>query len=353
MYEHFSFTNGIQTKVFTDMNQALEEAATLVVNPVDATVGDIKITPDGLIDLGGDKRKITMKGFESYCKILGIPPSFARTIPEDLLLHNIERLSKDYSSSSITLLEREDSNLASIVKSPYKELPYADILSRFIDKDSIKKVEISEELMKIVFRFEQLKVPDLDDSENTLYISDYILTSLIKETSLHAVAGLYKTQCDNSFIMPLLGKLRADYTKKAEKRLERFAQAFECYDNELVATVFRNLSSSTNKQIKLPQFKYVWNRYSKIMGKVEADMLFGIDEDRRKTLLAEANEYISNAKKAKALGQAVPSPESTPFEYYDIANQITSIAHERLDGVDAVKTEILGGTVLQWMIFLN
>ena len=89
MYEHFSFTNGIQTKVFTDMNQALEEAATLVVNPVDATVGDIKITPDGLIDLGGDKRKITMKGFESYCKILGIPPSFARTIPEDLLLHNI------------------------------------------------------------------------------------------------------------------------------------------------------------------------------------------------------------------------------------------------------------------------
>ena len=34
MYEHFSFTNGIQTKVFTDMNQALEEAATLVVNPL-------------------------------------------------------------------------------------------------------------------------------------------------------------------------------------------------------------------------------------------------------------------------------------------------------------------------------
>lgn len=353
MYEHFSFANESSTKVFTDMNKALEEAATLVVNPITATVGDIEVTPEGSIDFGNGDAKTTKHGFESFCKILGIPPKFARAIPADLLLHNIKRLSKDNAGIEITLLERDDGTFASIVKSPYKEIPYADVLSRFIDRNSIKKVEISEELMKIVFRFEQLKVPGLDDAKDTLYISDYILSSLIKETSLHAVAGLYKTQCENSFITPLLGKVRADYMKESEKRLEKFAQAFECYDNDLVATVFRNLSNNVNKYMRLPEFKYVWNHCSKLIGDADTDMLFEIDEDRRKVLLAEANEYISNAKKAKALGQLVPPPDTIPFEQYDIANKVTLIAQERLAGIDLVKAETLGGMILQWMIFLN
>lgn len=353
MYELFSFTNGSSFNVYTDMNEALGKASELVVNPVEATVGDISITSKGLINFGGEERKTTRIGFESYCKILGIPPQFGRFIPEDLLLHNIERLSKDNSGDRVTLLERSDGTFASIVKSPYKEIPYADVLSRFADKDNIRKVEMSEELMKIVFTFEELKVPDLDDRNDTLYVGDYVLSSLIKETSLHAVAGLFRTQCDNSFIMPVLGKLRANYLKTPEKRIELFAQAFECYDNDLVATVFRNVSINVNNHIKKHQFKYVWERYSKILGKTEADQLFSIDEDQRKLLLAEANNYMSEVKKAKTLGLVVPPPEDSIFECYNIANQITTIAHQRLDGIDSVKAETLGGTILQWMIFLN
>lgn len=353
MYNELSFINGSTSKIFTNMNEALEEASLLVVNPVEATVGDIVVTPEGLIDVGGDQRKTTTRGFESFCKILGIPPKFARGIPKDLLLHNIERLSKDVPGTPITLLERPDGNFASIVRSPYKEIPYADILSRFVDRDSIKNVSISEELMKVMFKFEQLKVPDLDDNRNTLYISEYMLSSLIKEIRLQVNSGLFKTQCENSFIMPILGKLYADYTKGADKRLEKFAQSFECYDNELIATIFRNLSTGVNKHISLPQFKYVWNRYSKLVGKFDADVLFDIDEDRRKALLAEATLYMSQVKKAKALGQVISPPENTPFECYSIANEITTAAHESMAGVESVKAEILGGTILQWMIFLN
>ena len=353
MYELLSFTNGSTNNVYTDMNEALNKSSELVVNPVEATVGDIAITSSGLIDFGGEQRQTTRVGFESYCKLLGIPPQFGRHIPEDLLLHNIERLSKDRGGDRVTLLERNDGTFASIVKSPYKEIPYIDILSRFIDRNNIKKVEISEELMKIVFTFEELKVPNLDDRENTLYIGDYVLSSLIKETSLHAVAGLFRTQCDNSFIMPVLGRLKANYLKVPEKRLELFAQAFECYDSDLVATIFRNVSNSVNKHIKKHQFKHIWERYGKILGKTEADQLFSINEDQRKLLLAEASSYISETKKARALGQVVLPPEDTVFECYNIANQITTVAHQRLDGIDSVKAETLGGTILQWMIFLN
>ena len=352
MYEHFSFTNGSTQKVFTDVSKALLEAEQLVVNPISVTIGDLEVTPTGMIKLGSDERKITRHGLEAFCKILGIPPTFARSIPEDLLLHNIKRLSNDNSGKPIVLLERPDGSFASIVKSPYKEIPYSDILDRFVSKEPIH-IHISEELMKIVLKFEQLKIPDLNDNDHTFYVSNYILSSLIKEISLQSVSGMFKTQCENSFIMPILGKMRANYLKDSEKRLELFAQAFECYDNELVATVFRNFSNSTNRQMLKYQFKYVWDRFSKITSEGEADILFSLDEDSRKLLLTEASYYNSEVKKAKALGRLVPSPEETLFTYYDITNQITTIAHKQLEGIDSVKAEILGGTILQWMIFLN
>jgi hypothetical protein len=348
----FKFAKSYNEKTFTDVNEALLEASKLNVNPIPVTVGDISVTQDGLIKIGEEEKLITILGLKSYCKVLGIPIDFAETIPEDLLLTNIKRLTQDQLGLEVELLEREDGTLASIVKHPYKEIPYSDILGRFAEKDPIN-IKLSEELMKISFRFDELKVPGFNDSENTFYISEYLISSLVKKISFQAVSGLYRTQCENSFIMPLLGKLKANYLKTAEKRLETFAQAFEYYDSEVVASIFRNFSSSVSRKITLPQFKYIWDNFSNIASKSEADLLFQIDEDSRKILLTNATQYLYEVKKAKNLGQVLPEPTDTPYNCYDTSNSITTIAHERLNGIESLKAEILGGTILQWMVFLN
>lgn len=352
MYQSFSFAESSKINTYTDMNEALLRASELTVEPVELTASDIVVGSDGSINIGGDVTRITNLGFESYLKSLGIPINFARTIPEDLLLTNIKRLTSDYPGLPLCALQRPNGELASIVKSPYKEIPYADVLGEFINKNP-NKIILSEELMKIMFRFDELKVPDLDDNHNTFYISEYLVTSLVKEISLQINSGLYRTQCENSFIMPILGRLKANYMKRPDTRLKVFTESFECYDREVVASMFRDFSRNLHNQLYQPQLKKIWDNYSKITSKSNADMLFDWDEDMRHAALAEASAYLSMVKKAKLLGQSITEPAITQFSGMDVANKITQIAHTTLDGIDSVKAEILGGTILQWLIFSN
>jgi len=229
MYKDFKFAEHAKVEVFTDAKEALQRSFDITVNPVPAVVEEIQVTADGKIVFRGEQKSISLNGMESFLKILSIPPLFARKLPTDLLLYNIDKLIKDSPAKPIFVLERPNNNIASIVQDPYTEIPYNEVIGRFIERP-VKNIELSESLLKMTFVFDTLKVPDLDDSQDTLYIGEYLVSSLTKLTSLQAIAGLYRTQCSNSFIMPILGKLKANYMKKEDVRLLRFADAFECYD---------------------------------------------------------------------------------------------------------------------------
>ena len=354
MYNDFKFADDPKVEIFTDINQALGRAHEIVVNPIATTAGDIQVTSEGSILFGGETKKISGKGMETFfSKVMGIPPLFSRKIPTDLLLHNVANLIKDNPGKEIFILERPDGNIASIVPSPYSEIPYVDILGRFIEKP-IRQIEMSESLLKTIFLFDELKVPDLNDNQDTFYVGQYMLSSLTKLTSLQAYSGLYRTQCENSFIMPLLGRLKANYMKKEETRLNRFAATFECYDTNLTATLLGSFAQNKERKLKEHQVKQIWDRISVIFSKSDADMLFSFDEDQRKIVLNSASSYLSEVKRAEKLSLEIPTPHDTMFPYIKIANEITTAAHTRMfDPVDQVKAEIIGGQILEWMIFLN
>ena len=354
MYNDFKFAESSPSKVFDNVNEALEYSLNVAVNPIPAVVSDIQVTSNGHILFNGEDKAISSRGIESFFgRVLGIPPQFSRKIPADLLLHNVDKLIKDNPADPIYVLERPDGNIASIVKSPYSEIPYADILGRFAERP-IKSVEISELLMKIIFTFESLKVPDLDDSQDILHVGEFLVSSVTKLLPLQITAGLYRTQCENSFIMNILGKLVANYTKKKDIRLLRFAEAFECYNNDVIATVFRNFAQKKQGLLKEYQVKQIWERISTIFSKSDADLLFGFDEDQRNSILNSAKSYLSEVKRSEKLGLELPKAYDTPFSSYKVANEITLAAHTRIyDPIDQVKAEVVGGNILQQMIFLN
>jgi hypothetical protein len=353
MYNDFTFAEVKPPRTFNNVNEALQHSLDVTVTPIPATVEDIQITSKGHVMFQGNEKLIPSKGIESFFSILGIPPQFSRRIPTDLLLHNVDKLTKDIPAQPIFVLERPDGNIASIVRSPYTEIPYSDIIGRFENRP-IKSIEISESLLKIIFTFESLKVPDLDDNQDTLYVGEFLTSSITKLLSLQVTAGLYRMQCENSFIMNILGKLVANYMKKEDIRLERFAEAFECYNSDVVATVFRNFAAKRQTALKEHQVKQVWERISNIFSKSDADLLFGFDEDQRNSIINSGKSYLSDVKRAEKLGLELPKAYDTPFSYYKIANEITTAAHTRMfDPVDQIKAEVVGGNILQWMIFQN
>jgi hypothetical protein len=353
MYNDFKFAEDSKVEVFKDINEALKRSFDIKVNPISATVEDIEVTKEGHILFQGEEKQISSRGIESFFKVLGIPPIFSRKIPTDLLLNNVTQLTKDIPAEPITVLERPDGNIASIVGGDYSEIPYSDILGRFTERP-VKSVEMCESLLKVIFTFESLKVPDLDDDKDTFYVGEFLTASLTKLISLQATAGLYRTQCENSFIMNLLGRLKANYMKKEDVRLARFADSFECYNNDVIATVFRNFVEKKQKYLKEYQLKKVWENMSRIFSKSDADLLFGFDEDSRNIVLNDAKTFLMEYKKAEKLGLELPIPSDTAFSAFKVANDITTKAHtQAYDVIDQLKAEVLGGNILQWMVFLN
>lgn len=353
MYEDFVFANDFVTETFTDINEALKKSYDISVKPNITKLGSIKVSNSGKIIYNGNEKLISKRGIESLFKILKLPISFTRNIPSDLLLYNIDKLIYRNSDETIHILERPNGDIASIVKGPYSEISYSDILSTFSEKP-IKKIELSESMLKISFVFNNLKVPGLDNSTDSLYAGEFLMSSITGLTKLQIISGLYRTQCDNSFIMPLMGKLKANYSRTPDIRLLMFANAFECYSDTILNTVFNNFYQKTDYYLKEHQVKNIWDRASKIFSESDADMFFGFDENFRKILFSNVSTYLKEYKYAEKLGKELPVSPNTNYKAYDISNKITSAAHERLyDQADRIKAETLGGDILSWMIFLN
>jgi len=153
MYNDFKFADDPIIEKFTSVNEALEKSYNVKVNPIATTLEEIQIGEAGQIIYGGKERQISRHGMEAFFKTIGLPPVFARKIPTDLLLHNVKKLIQDKPAEPVFLLERPSGMLASIVKDPYSEIPYSDILARFSEK-SIKSIEMSELLLKVIFTFD-------------------------------------------------------------------------------------------------------------------------------------------------------------------------------------------------------
>ncbi len=229
MYESLKFAKEKKGVFTSDVNEALKVSEKLTVNPIEIQLQELEINEDGTVK-NGEERKVTKYGFENLCKILGIPKPFAREIPTELLFHNIKELQSNMGSREVILLEREDGTIANIVKPPYLESSYTDVLSHFSEREDIQYIDINESLLTIALTFKdiEIKAPDIVTDEfvkpDILYVGTWIYNSVLERTSLHMESGFYRTHCQNSYIAPFLGKVRANYLKEPEERLLRFVE---------------------------------------------------------------------------------------------------------------------------------
>lgn len=335
------------TRVET-VNEALDIAKDLVVTPSVCSLSDIALSPEGTLLVGSTELLMTTKALEGICKILGIPIGFARTIPADLLLENIQRLQTENPAQRIVLLQRRTEEVAGVVKDPYSEASYADVISTFSEKEGIKYFELGEELLTIALTFDKQFYGR--DEGDYLYVGTFIYNSILKETSLHMFSGLWRTGCRNSFLAPYLGKIRANYQKEdILTRLASFADNVACYDDTTLARIEQNFSSLTNKRYFVHEVAGLWKKLSRYIGQSDADALLKMGEEGRKQLIDSANVWTRKNRLLKLQGKPAEEPSLTDIVPYDVVNDITSYA-QRLHGLQKRTLEKFAGALLEEVV---
>lgn len=344
MYDKLIFEPEKSYKRTKDVNEALEIASTLTVHPYETSIGELTVNEDGTLQ-NGELKKTTRSGFESFCKILGIPRPFARQIPLDLLFTNIKRLQKEKASNRVVLLERPEGGVANIVKAPYTESSYLDFLSHFSDKPDIKYLEVGEGLASICLSFSETKFNGVGD--DPLFIGTFVHNSILQNKSLHMFSGIYRTVCENSFVMPYLGMQRADYKLPPDSRLLKFSESVRCFDEEVLNRV--QLGFERLEYRKLFEFEAakIWNKLKSTVGEIDADILMKYNSEERALLLDRVKTWRRENKRAKLLGEAVSEPLVSSILAYDLVNDVTSHSQAHYFGEDRVAAERLAGGILE------
>jgi hypothetical protein len=341
----------------TDPNEALDIVKDLAVQPVEVRLGDLVVGEDGALALCNAKTAQkdlyvpTRYAMQSFCSILGIPKPFARQIPLDLLLTNIHRLQNASADQNVCLLVRPGTDqVANIVKAPYTEISYIDFLTAFIAKTNIKHIDITEELVKISLNFDEKRISFGEEGEGLL-VQTAIYNSILRSVPLQMSSGLYRTLCENSFVMPFLGKVKANYLLEEGPRLLRFADNVEVHDGEVLQHIFNFASSIPARPLHINEWSMLWKRVKTLVGDADADNIMETDEATRKDTLTKALDWQNEKKNARLKGTLAPDPIVTPDFVYTIANNITAFAHsEAVAGMTQMRLERLGGLCLEKFI---
>ena len=339
MYE-FSFAPTIKPLHTSDVSEALLLTKELRVQPEPSYVKNIVVNDDGTVTYNGEPKKITQFGFESFCRKLGIPATFARKIPTDLLLQNIRRLTTTHADDAIVILKRENGDIAGIGKLPYKEPSYIDVLSTFAEKEYLKYINIGEAFLTICFWFDNKPIPRADD--DICYVSTTVYSSILQACKVHAFSGVYRNSCENSFIMPYFGKVKANY-KKEDTMLTKFADTLQCFDQNIYERLCKNFNVFNVRKLYDTERASMWKSLHRVVNSSEADVILKLEEETRKSLLSTVQTRFSDNKRARLEGKPVSENIFTDVLVYDALNSITSFARQNAFEDDKRKLERLAG----------
>jgi len=326
----------------------LEASLKLSAKPKEANVRNVESSYNGVINVDG--KPITSFAFWNYCKLIGIPMSFGNRVPIDLLFTNIERMRNERANDSLVILTDDKGVVTNIVKGPYKEIAYSDVLGSFADKP-IRYIDLGEELMTIALTFDELHFDGVGD-DDMIYIGTFIYNSILKTVPLHMDSGFYRTSCSNSFIAPYLGRVRATYKLEPQERLLRFADVIRCYDEPIYNRLKTRFSSVfTQRKMFEHEIANLWKKVSSVLDISESDILLKYSEEDRKLLLARTTNWARENKRARLLGESVKEPTQTDAFAYSVLNDITSKARD-LHGNEKLELEKIAGKWIEQLILV-
>jgi len=347
MFENLKFAPAVKPLHTSDISVATAFVSNLRVTPKVLTADKVVVNEEGMLSCNGDFHKITEFGFESFCKMLGIPASFARKIPTDLLFANIKRLTASQPDLQLAILFRDNDEIAGVCKPPYVEKSYSDVLATFAEKPELTYANITEDLLTLGFWYENRIIPKADD--DTLHVSTSVYSSILKSCKLHAFSGLYRTTCQNSFVMPFFGKVNANY-KDEDTMLLRFAELLQCFDSTIYNRFQKDFNYFNTRKLFDTEIASIWKSVHKVVSSSEADEFFGYTEDERKTLLTTVQTRFVENKRSRLVGAAVEENAPMNVMAYDILNKITSHARLNLFGANKLAVEKIAGTWIEKII---
>lgn len=335
-----------------DVREALEISNSLRLTETSCKLGDISLTANMKISFKGEEKRMTSAGFFGFCKLLGLPKKFATSIPDDLLLDNVQRLISDNFSSNITIMSRPSGDIVNFIPEESQSFQSFDVLSAIASsfESNIKYIDINDSFMKICISYsDTVKISD----KESLYISNFVTNYPAREGkfTLSANSGLFKTECENSFVMQILGKLKVKYHLDKELRLSKFLEHLGICDNIFLSIIKSRSSIISSSNLFDFELKNLWKAIQPILGPVIADKLLKIDnEETRKILFSSIDLRKIKNKQSRLTGDAVDDPVLLNVNTYDVLNEITLYAHTVLAGESRHKLETICGKFLSNII---
>jgi len=342
MYDNLVFAKVKPFLKTSDVNEAIKFTTTIGVTPATCKLGEIKVNDNGTIT-DNEVHNITEYGFENLCKILGIPHPFAKKIPLDLLFTNIIRLQQEKRDVEVVLLFRENGDVANITTSPYKEVSSFEVLSMLADKSNISHIDVCETILNIGFSFDKTVIVR---EEDTFLVNSFLYNYPLNGHPLEIISGLYRNECKNSFVMNVLGGMKADYRLERDVRLLRFTENLEIYNQNILEIINRKIHNLQSCRIFDFEFQRLWNGVKGTAGQINADIMLETGEEERKEIFQRVNNRNIHNKQAKIFGTPIDEPLLVEQSGYGVLNNITKFAQDYLSGFERKNLEILAG---KWM----
>lgn len=340
-FTDLSFAPLIPAQSFTDIKSAMEYANNITVIPNVTTFEHLIINTDATI--GQDHHKITTYGFENLCKILGIPKPFARMIPNDLLFENIRRLRQDNLGTEIAILSRENGEIASIVKAPYKEPSYGDLLGLLAARKDVRYIDLGEQYLTAGIAFEDMKLK-AEYEEDELFVASFIQSSIVKESPLRSVSGFIKSKDSVNFIYPAMGTSRANYKEEdTTLLLAKFGDGIRCYNFQTVEAIGKGLNAFGKYRFSEAELVGVWRNLSNILYKSLADEIIGFTEEERKIVVKNVTKLKKENRDAALAGGVLKDSINSLFDAFDTLFKISSHATEKTHESVRFRIEKLAG----------
>jgi hypothetical protein len=305
---------------------------------------EISVREDFHLSWNGDWYPTTYWTLRSLLAYLGIPENFAKRIPTDLLLDNIDRL-KNKNTSMVAFLR--DGIVINIRKEPYCHIKNTDVLQLFEKYQQLwdfESLRISDRGIELSFLNEQLGKlePQLGDITK---IGFRIINSETGYRGLKASFLLFRLICENGAVLAdKWGDVRWSYDNRM--RDETSLSLFEQRISTLSLTIEplrQQYSKLLSRCLPDEQFVSLWRSLERIFSGETADQIIQTEKRERKAIFKQVTERTKRNK--QQINGPIEPPQTTRWNLYELYNQMTETA-KNYDFIGCRHLERLAGDLI-------
>lgn len=329
-------------------------------------VEQISLEKNLSIRFNGEQYQLTEKAFTDLCKVLGVPPKFAKEIPTELTVTIVDKL-KSLHEQQIVLIYRDNVVVGVINPSKFLHSRAKKQRPHYLPVTNLQTLQLIKNVWNNSGNTASISISDAGlrveavDPEQTIEpkskpgdITNIGLSVTSSETGgpmLQAKGYTLRLVCTNGATVPEnFGLLRfnTDWRVNIDYRLDNFGKRLLNFkvDVEDLKNSYDRLTVGTISEFQFysiyRQARYIYKNDPE--GELKADKTLDVKAEERKEIFESVRK-----RQAEIRGLATDSiepPQQTNFQAWDVFNSITAQAR-RETYINRVALERLGGDMIQ------